>query len=163
MGDGKKLKEMIDSRGTNVLQVAKKCGIGQSTLYSIINKDSVLRYDYALRLANALECDVQELCSNVPFSGALKMDDIYPDLHDSTGFLDDWRTRYYVRTSMLPMLELFGPLYMHDVDNILTDFYQLDDEARHMVVELIQALTKTHKDPNRAEQIKDITHWRSSI
>ena len=52
MGDGKKLKEILDSKGTNVRQIAKATGISATTLYSIIQKDSNIRFDFALRLAN---------------------------------------------------------------------------------------------------------------
>ena len=72
MGDGKKLKEILDSKGTNVRQIAKATGISATTLYSIIQKDSNIRFDFALRLANELEIDVNEICSASPFSGVFK-------------------------------------------------------------------------------------------
>ena len=43
---------------------------------------------------------------------------------------------------------------MPDVDNLLTSFYQLDDEARKEVVETIQFKLQYHRDPEHAEQIK---------
>lgn len=63
MGDGKKLKEILDSKNTNVRQIAKATGISATTLYSIIQKDSDIRLDFALRLANELEIDANEICS----------------------------------------------------------------------------------------------------
>lgn len=42
---------------------------------------------------------------------------------------------------------------MPDVDNLLTSFYQLEDEARQEIVETIQFKLKYHKDPERAENI----------
>lgn len=71
MGDGKKLKAILDSKGTNVRKIAKATGISATTLYSIIQKDSNIRFDFALRLANELEIDVNEICSASPFSGRL--------------------------------------------------------------------------------------------
>ena len=47
MGDGRKLKEYIDSKGTNVRKIAKETGISASTLYTIIQKDSNIRFDFA--------------------------------------------------------------------------------------------------------------------
>ena len=44
MGDGKRLKEIIDAKGTNVRKVAKAAGINGSTLYAIIQKDSNIRF-----------------------------------------------------------------------------------------------------------------------
>ena len=46
-----------------------------------------------------------------------------------------------------------------DVDNLLTSFYQLDDEARQEVVETIRLKLQYHRDPERAEQIKQIKGW----
>ena len=52
-----------------------------------------------------------------------------------------------------------GRVTMPDVDNLLTSFYQLDDEARKEVVETIQFKLQYHRDPERAEQIKQIKGW----
>lgn len=66
MGDGKKLKEYIDKNGTNVRKIAKETGISATTLYTIIQRDSNIRLDFALRLANALDIEVNEICSGSP-------------------------------------------------------------------------------------------------
>ena len=71
MGTGKKLKEILDSKGTNVRQIAKATGSSATTLYSIIQQDSNIRFDFALRLANELKIDVNEICSASHFSGAI--------------------------------------------------------------------------------------------
>ena len=54
---------------------------------------------------------------------------------------------------------LFGKNSMPDVDNLLTSFYQLDDEARKEVVETIQFKLQYHRNLERAEQIKQIKGW----
>lgn len=48
---------------------------------------------------------------------------------------------------------------MPDVDNLLTSFYQLDDEARKEVVETIQFKLQYHRDAERTEQVKQIKGW----
>ena len=55
---------------------------------------------------------------------------------------------------MYPLMYLFGKNSMPDVDNLLTSFYQLDDESRQEVVETIRLKLQYHRDPERAEQIK---------
>lgn len=60
IGDGKKLKEILDSKCTNVRQVAKATRISATTLYSIIQKNSNIRFDFALRLANELEINMND-------------------------------------------------------------------------------------------------------
>ena len=56
----------------SVRKIAKQAGISPTTLYSIIQKDSNIRFDFALRLANILEIDVNEICGANPFSGTIK-------------------------------------------------------------------------------------------
>ncbi|MBE5907973.1 MAG: helix-turn-helix transcriptional regulator [Lachnospiraceae bacterium] len=159
MGDGKRLKELIDAKGTNVRQLAKASGLKASTLYSIIQKDTNIRFDYALRIANELSVDVNEICSANPFSGELKEDEIYMTLKDQGGLLDASRVKDYLLYSMRPLMMLYGKNAMPDVDNLLTSFYQLDDEARSEIVETLKLKLQYHKDPKRAEDIKNIRKW----
>ena len=83
-------------------------------------------------------------------------------LHFQTGLngaLDASRVKTYLKNSMYPLMYLFGKNSMPDVDNLLTSFYQLDDEARQEVVETIRLKLQYHRDPKRAEQIKQIKGW----
>lgn len=159
MGDGKNLKELINAKGTNVRQLAKASGLKASTLYSIIQKDTNIRFDYALRIANELGVDVNEVCSANPFSGELKEDEIYMTVKDHTGLLDKSRVKDYLLYSMYPLMMLYGKNAMPDVDNLLTSFYQLDDEARNEIVDTIKVKLQYHRDPKRAEDIKNIKKW----
>ena len=159
MGDGKNLKELIDAKGTNVRQLAKASGLKASTLYSIIQKDTNIRFDYALRIANELGVDVNEVCSASPFSGELKEDEIYMTVKDHTGLLDKSRVKDYLLYSMYPLMMLYGKNAMPDVDNLLTSFYQRDDEARNEIVDTIKVKLQYHRDPKRAEEIKNIKKW----
>ena len=160
MGDGKKLKEFIDSKGTNVRKVAKETGISATTLYTIIQKDTNIRFDFALRLANALDIDVNEICSTSPFSGKMMPLETLPDFPSGINeALDSSRIKTYLKNSLYPLMALFGKNSMSDVDNLLTSFYQLDDEARQEIVETIQFKLKYHKDPERAENVKQIKRW----
>ena len=150
----------LDEKGTNVRKIAKATGISATTLYSIIQKDSNIRFDFALRLANELQIDVNEICSASPFSGTIKEEEIYPTLPDGlNGALDASRVKTYLKNSMYPLMYLFGKNSMPDVDNLLTSFYQLDDESRQEVVETIRLKLQYHRDPERAEQIKQIKGW----
>ena len=72
MGDGKKLKEIIDKRGINVRELSRRTGINHSSLYTLINRDSNLRFDYALRIANELEIDVNEIIGRLCFDNKRK-------------------------------------------------------------------------------------------
>ena len=160
MGDGKNLKTLLDEKNISVRQIAKRTGISATTLYSIIQKDSNIRFDFALRIANELSIDVNDICSASPFSGELKEEEIYPTLPDGiNGALDASRVKTYLIHSLLPLMNLYGKNAMPDVDNLLTSFYKLDDEARHEVIETIKLKLQFHEDQERAKQIKGIKKW----
>ena len=159
MGDGQNLKRIIDEKGTNVRQLARATGLTASTLYAIIQKDSNIRFDYALRIANELDIDVNEICVSKPFSGNISEDEIYMTIKDTAGILDANRVKTYLLYSMYPLMLLYGKNAMPDVDNMLTSFYQLDDQSRQDIIEHIQFKLQKHRDPKRAEQVKNIKKW----
>ena len=109
MGDGKNLKKYLDEKGTNVRKIAKATGISATTLYSIIQKKiPIFDLIFALRLANELQIDVNEICSASPFLTQLRKK-IY--LHFQTvlnGALDASRKEAYFKNSMYPLMYLFG-------------------------------------------------------
>ena len=111
-------------------------------------------------LNSLIDSPVNEICSASPFSGAITEEEIYPTLPDGlNGALDSSRIKTYLKYSLYPLMHLFGKNSMPDVDNLLTSFYQLDDEARKEVVETIQFKLQYHKDAERAEQVKQIKGW----
>ena len=157
MNDGKKLKKYIDEKGTNVSKIAKETGISATTLYSIIQRDSNIRLDLALRLANALEIDVNEICSASPFSGTIAEEEIYPALPKGLNkALDTDIIKAYLKDSLYPLMLLYGKNSMQDVNNLLISFYQLDEEARKEIVETIQFKLHYHRDAERTKQLKKI-------
>ncbi len=102
------------------------------------------------------------MCSASLFSGAITEEEIYPPLPDGlNGTLDSSRIKTYLKDSLYPLMHLFGKNNMPDVDNLLTSFYQLDDETRKVVVETIQFKLKYHRDAERPEQIKQIKGWKN--
>lgn len=160
MGDGNKLKEILDARNMSVRELARNTGIGRTTLYYIINNDTKLRFDFALRIANELEIDVNDICSSVPFSGDMKQDEIYPTLPDALGGkLDASRVKTYLMNSLYPLMFMYGKNSMPDVDHLLTDFYRLDDGARKDIITMMESLLKNHLDKDRDKEIKEIKGW----
>ena len=100
-----------------------------------------------------------EICEANPFSGKISVEEIYPTLREFNGILDASRVRGYLKSSILPLMHMYGPNGMPDVDNLLTSFYQLNDEARNEIVEMIKVKLKYQRDPQRAEDIKSIKGW----
>ena len=63
MADGQNLKKILDEKNISVHQLARKTGINRTTLYYIVKNDTQIRYDFALRIANELKIEVDEICS----------------------------------------------------------------------------------------------------
>lgn len=155
MGDGQKLKDYIYDKGSNVSKIAKETGISATTLYTIIQRDSNIRFDFALRLANALEIDVNEICST--FSEDIKKEEIYSNIPDNLNdALNTSRVNMHLKDFIYPLLHLFGPNNMSDVNTLLTSFYQLDDEARDEILQTMKLKLKYHRNTERTEQLEQI-------
>jgi len=163
MGDGKRLKEILDKQGMSVRKLAKETSISPTTLYSIIQKDTGIRYDFALRISNVLNIDVDDICSDA----GLKKEDwdnenkiILPELPQGlNSVLDGNRIKRYLKFTLYPLMEMFGKNNMPLVDAHLTNYYQLTDEARAEVDQFINAQLKINRDPERAKQVKSIKGW----
>lgn len=140
MGDGKKLKECLKNKGTNVRRIAKAAGIPATTLYSVIRKDTSIRLDYALRLARELEIDVHEICSTgIDFRAFESIDNKWEQN------LDLNIVKSYVINSFYSLLHLFGEECIPDIHKLLASFYQLDDEARAEVLAMIRVKLEFNK------------------
>ncbi len=160
MADGQKLKSILDERSMSVRELARRTGINRTTLYYIVKNDTNIRYDFALRIANELKIDVDEICSNNPFSNKSDDDEVFPPMPDEFGaLLDANRVKRYMKYTLSPLMGMFGIEVMPDVDHLLTNFYKLDDAGRRDVVNMINALLINHTDPVRAENVKKIKGW----
>lgn len=158
MGDGKRLQECIKIKGTNVRRVAKATGIPATTLYSIIQKDSSIRLDLALKLANELDIDVNKICSK----GRL-LDECIQMPHKWKDIVDSNNIKNYFTDSLYPLFHFFGQDSIPDVTNLLISFYQLDDEARREVLEMMRIKLEYHKEKEREEKVTDVKMCRKKI
>ena len=64
MKDSERLEELMVKKGFTVRRLAKESGVPPTTLYSIMERDTEIRLDVALRLAKALGVDVKEISSD---------------------------------------------------------------------------------------------------
>ena len=142
MGDGQKLKEILDKQGKSVRWVAKETTISPTTLYSIIQKDTSIRFDFALRIANVLGIEVSEICSDA----SLQQEDwsdkeriVLPELPSGMdGVLDGNRVKRYLKNTLYPLMQMFGKNDMPILDEHLTNYYQLTNEGRRDVDQFIR-------------------------
>ena len=79
MGYGTNLKKHLDDNKMSVSKLARKTGISATTLYSIISRDSAVRYDFAVRIANVLNIPISDICKENPYSDST---DVLPHIPD---------------------------------------------------------------------------------
>lgn len=149
MGDGANLKRILKENNTNVRKVAIATGICPTTLYSIIQKDSRIRLDTAILLADELGIEVEEICFNDgnPIPNELRREE----------FSQEAKVKLILRTvtdKIAPMMERFGYDNLRKVDNLLWMFYQLDDISRKEILMYLHILLENHSDPVRKREME---------
>ena len=156
MGDGRRLKEILDEKNMSVRSVAKQAGISPTTLYTIVQNDTAIRFDFALRIANVLDIETSVICSKMPYeqnSGEEVLPKLPSGLDD---MMDGNRIKRYLNNSLYPLMNYFGKDNLPMVDQHLTNYYMLNDEGRKEVDQFIESLLKIKKDPERAKDVKKI-------
>lgn len=153
MGYGQKLKNILDERNMSVRQLAKTCNIAPTTLYSIVQRDTDIRYDFALRIANALDIPVASICSELPYDAETTL----PNLPHSIGSKsEDLFKKTYFSNRTLEIAKLFNYEEFPMLDKLIAEFYVLDDEARKEIFKIIEMKHETHNNPERVENLKKI-------
>ena len=156
MGYGKKLKSILDERKMSVKELSRRSNIGATTLYSIIQRDSAIRYDMALRIANVLDIEVDEICKDNPYRDT--GDEIIPDLlPEWKGKLTKSNIKHYYLNRTLPILVALGYDEMPNVDRLLAEYCKLTDEGREQVFDMISSIAKHQTDPERVKKLKEIS------
>ena len=153
MGYGKKLQEAIKDSGMSVRHVASLAGISADTLYSIIRRDSSVRFDHALRLANVLGISVTDICKDNPYEEG----EVLPQkLSELGGLTTNLNKSTYIKNRTVPILKLFDYSEMDRVDQLLAIFYKLDDEGRETIFKVLAGLEKTNTDKERRKKLKGV-------
>ena len=151
MGNGLRLKKLIEDNNTNIRRVAMATGISPTTLYSIINKDSNIRLDMALLLSDELHVDIGEICDEKDL-----IEGAYLNGKDIPENINSEVVKRYLRNRIEPLVSLYGEEKLHQMDVVLRGFYQLDDVARDDVLKIVKVLTDNHSEDKRVEELKGI-------
>jgi len=163
MGDGKRLRQILDEQGKSVRWLAKETSINSSTLFSIIRKDTSIRYDFALRIANTLNVEISDICSDKNMIEESWENENDITLPEFGGKINDVlfgnRIKRYLKYTLYPLMSLFGIEMMPRVDEHLTNYYTLSDKGRKAVDQFIEYQLTIEKDEDRAQDVKSITHW----
>ncbi len=150
MGYGQKLKNILDERNMSVRQLAKTCNIAPTTLYSIVQRDTDIRYDFALRIANALDIPVASICSELPYNAESTL----PNL--PTMFGEEHNKKAYFSNRTLQIAKLFNYEEFPMLDKLIAEFYVLDDESRKEIFKIIEMKHETHDDEERVKKLRGL-------
>ena len=153
MGYGKNLKDILDDRGMTVKELAKKAGIAPTTLYSIIQRDTAIRFDTALKISNILDIPINSICKNNPYDS----DETLPKLpSDKEMLMAKLQKKAYFSDRTLKLVEMFDYTELPKVDQLIADFFVLDDIARNDLFEYIKIMKKNHADPERKNMLGNL-------
>lgn len=139
MSDGERLKELLAIRGMTVKELARRTGIASTTIYSTLQRKASIRPDTAQIIAQELDADPRDICSN---------------------FGDRFKVQINARE--LPIhraIDLYlnnDSFWLYEAEYLLLAYYQMDEEAREELDTFIALKLKRHTDLGRAKQVKEI-------
>ena len=119
MGYGTNLKNILDEKKITARKLALQVGISPQTLYGAIKRDNALRYDHALRIANALDIDVNLICKDNPFKDTGTQ--VEPEmLSEMGGLMTDVNKKSYIKNRTQDLLMLFDYNELPQVDQLVS-------------------------------------------
>ena len=122
MGYGKNLKNILDEKGMTVKELAKKAGIAPTTLYSIIQRDTAIRFDTALKISNILDIPINSICKDNPYAPGQTL----PELpSDKEIMMTSIYKKAYVSERTFDLLKNFDYTELNIVDKLIADFFVL--------------------------------------
>ena len=160
MGYRKNLNQALDDKGMTVRDLCRQTDISPTTIYSIIQRDSSVRYDFALRIANVLDIDIKLICKDNPFEQGEELP-AFPD--NLNGLLDASQIKRYANNMMLPLLSLCGRDELTKLHELMSDYYVLNDEGRKQMFTMMDMLKNTYTDSERKKALKSIKNGKIEL
>ncbi len=132
----KRLAEILKEKGLNIRKLSILTGIGPSTLYSIMDRDTRIRYDYAIKIAKVLDISASEICEEAK---------IFENIHTDDDF------SMFLSPNINKIINKASESEMKQIIELLENYYMLDDDAREQIFEQIK-LMKKQQDRKNKEQ-----------
>ena len=147
MGNGQKLKEILKDKGISIRPLAQKSNVPPTTLYSIVQRDTDVRYDIALKVSNVLNIPVSSICNKIP--------DTELSVHGEplTISVDSPERSCFSRRA-LAIAKMLNQEDASILDRLITEFYVLDDESRNEIFKIMEMKHEKHDVAERVESIK---------
>ncbi len=153
MGYGQNLKNILDEKGMTVKELAKKVGIAPTTLYSIIQRDTAVRFDTALKISHILNIPINSICKDNPYEPGETLP-ILPS--DNERLMINLQKKAYFSDRTLKLVEIFDYTELPHVDQLIADFFVLNDTARSDLFEYIKIMKKNHTNPERKKTLNEL-------
>ena len=153
MGYGQNLKNILDEKGMTVKELAKKVGIAPTTLYSIIQRDTAVRFDTALKISHILNIPINSICKDNPYEPGETLP-ILPS--DNEKLMINLQKKAYFSDRTIKLIKNFDYKEFSTIDQLIANFFVLNDTARNDLFEYIKIIKKSHTDPAR-QKILDET------
>lgn len=153
MGYGTNLKNALKERHMTVKELSRQAGISATTLYSVITRDSSVRYDHALRIANVLDINTDLICKENPLAEGATLPELLPE---AGGLLTGTNKRSYIKHRTTDILMLYEYEELPQVDQLLANFYVLDDQSREYIFDILSSTIKKHSDGKRKRKLKKV-------
>lgn len=155
MGYGSALKKILEEKNITARQLALQVGIHPQTLYAAIKRDNALRYDHALRIANALDIDVNLICKNNPFKDP-EIETQPKMLSEMHGLLTDVNKESYIKNRTKDILKLFDYPELPQVDQLIGLYFSMDDAHRSELFDMANYIAKKGSSKERVKKLKSI-------
>lgn len=121
MGYGKVLKEILDEKQMSVKTLSRNTGVPAPTIYSIIRRDTPIRYDTALRFANTLDIPLATICNENPYN---EEDESLPEVGKLLGMSVNVQKKPTYPIVHQPFLRnLIIPIYQKSINLSQTSLY----------------------------------------
>ena len=152
MGYGQNLKKILDEKGMTVKELAIRAKIAPTTLYSIIQRDTAIRFDTALRISNILDIPIGFICKDNPYDDIETLPKLPADKNKAKALMDK---KAYFSDRTLKLIKKFDYTELPNVDQLIADFYVLDDATRKELFEYLKLLKKNHSDKVRKKDLEN--------
>ena len=155
MNYGMNLKSVLDEKGMTIYRLAKKTGISATTLYSSVQRNSGIRYDYALKIAEVLGIEPDLICSHIPANVTARADEYIERM--LAGMRNARKKERICR--YLPLLMAYDEDHLEAVGRVLEWFGRVDPSEWDYIHEMMDAALRYHPAKAREEKMD----WRSKL
>ena len=154
MGYGANLKKVLDEKGLTVKDLSRKTGIAATTLYSIVQRDTSVRYDSAIKIAGVLDIPINAICKDNPYDDV----ETLPELKMPLGNSESKAKASYISYRTSEIIKKFDYEELPIVDQLIADLYVLDNRARKDLFAYVKTLKENYAEPSKVEELKSIEY-----